>query len=211
MIAADLEVERVVPGRHLQGAGAELRVDTLVLDHRHGALDEGHDHLAAHCVGPALVPGGHGHGHVGQDRGGPRRRDRDAVLGLVRERVAHVRERVVDLLVHELEIRECGLVVRAPVDDPARAVDPALAVEVDEEPHDGTNVGIVHREPLPPVVHRRAHSAELAHDRAAVLPQPVPDELDERLAAELLPGLAVLGQVLLDGVLGRDAGVVVAG
>ena len=43
----DLEVQRVVPGRDLERAGAELRVDALVLDHGYGALDERDDHLAA--------------------------------------------------------------------------------------------------------------------------------------------------------------------
>src|SRR5262249_33761200 len=66
------------------------------------------------------------------------------------------------------------------------------------------------REPLAPVVHRGAHAPELAHDRAAVLPEPVPDELHERLAAELLPRAALRLEVLFDRRLRRDPGVVVA-
>ena len=100
---------------------------------------------------------------------------------------------------------------RAPVDDPVRAVDPALAVEVHEEAHDRAHVGVVHREALAAVVERRADPAELEHDLAAVLAQPLPDARLERLAAEVLPRLALGREVLLDGVLRRDPRVVEAG
>ena len=50
VVSADLEVERVVAGRHLQRARPELRVDALVGDHRHRALDERHEHLPADRV-----------------------------------------------------------------------------------------------------------------------------------------------------------------
>src|SRR6185295_8565378 len=83
--------------------------------------------------------------------------------------------------------------------------------EVDEEAHHRADVGVVHREALAAVVHRGPEAAELAHDRPAVLPQPVPDDLDEPLPADLLARGALLEQVLLDRVLRRDARVVVAG
>src|SRR4029077_9384612 len=97
------------------------------------------------------------------------------------------------------------------VDDPVRAVDPALLVQVHEEAHDGADVALVHREALAPVVERRAGAPELEPDLAAVLAQPLPDALLERLAAEVLARLALGRQMLLDGVLRRDAGVVEAG
>ena len=93
----------------------------------------------------------HGDRDVGQDRRRPHGRDRD-VAGAVRERVADVRERVVGLVVLDLEIGECRLVLRAPVHDPVAAVDPALAVEVHEPAHHRRVVARVHREALPPVV-----------------------------------------------------------
>src|SRR5439155_9377014 len=71
------------------------------------------------------------------------------------------------------------------------------------------HVAGVHREALAAVVHRGAHAPELAHALAAVLAQPFPDARLEGLAAELLAGRAVAGELLLDGVLGRDARVVV--
>src|SRR5438093_1024794 len=100
---------------------------------------------------------------------------------------------------------------RTPVDDPVCAIDPTLAVEMDEEVHDRAHIGVVHREALAPVVHRSADAPELKHDLAAVLSQPLPDELDEGLAAEILAGLALLREMLLDRVPRRDAGVVEAG
>ncbi len=56
-----------------------------------------------------------------------------------------------------------------------------------------------------------AEAAHLAEDLAAGLGLPLPDALDERLAAEVVAGLALLGQLALDDVLGGDAGVVHAG
>ena len=210
VVDADLVVERIVTRRHLQGAGAEVALDALVGDDGHAPLDDRHDHLTPDEVAVALVVRMHRDGDVGEDRRRAHRCDRDVPVA-VGERITHVRERVVDVDVRELEVGQRGLVVRAPVDDPVRAVDPALVVEVDEEAHDGAHVVVVHREPLAPVVQRRADAPELEHDLAAVLAQPLPDALLERVAAEVLPRLSLGREVLLDGVLRRDAGVVEAG
>src|ERR1700722_14867044 len=48
-------------------------------------------------------------------------------------------------------------------------------------------------------------------DFASVGLLPFPDALDEAVAAEVVAGLAVLGDFTLDDVLGRDAGVIGAG
>ena len=77
VVAADLEVDRVVAGRDLQRTGAELALDALVGDHRHVPTDDGHDHLAADELRVALVVGMDGHGDVGEDRRRPHGRDRD--------------------------------------------------------------------------------------------------------------------------------------
>ena len=151
VVTPDLVVLRVVTRRDLERAGPELDLDPLVRDHRHPALDERHDDVPADHVAVTLVAGVHGHGDVREDRRGAGSRDRDRALA-VRERVAHVGERVVDLDVRELEIREGGEVEGAPVDDAIRAVEPALVPEVDEEPHHGADVGVVHGEALAPVV-----------------------------------------------------------
>ena len=211
---ADFEIQGIVGGRHFERACTELHVDAFVGDHWNHAFDEWHYDLASDGLAPPLVVRMYGNGDVAEDRRRPGCRDRDAIFGaaaVVGERITHVGEGVVYFLVHELEVGECRLVERAPVDDSVRSVNPALAVQVDKEPHDRADVRIVHREPLAPVIHRRAHSPELAHDRPAVGVEPLPDQVDESLAAQLLPRLALGGEMFLDSVLRRDAGVVVAG
>ena len=150
--------------------------------------------------------------NVREDRRRPHRRDRDAVKTVaVGERVADRVQRVVHLLVGDLEIRDGRLVERAPVDDPVGAVDPAAIPEPHEERHDRPDVVVVHREALARVVERAAEPAELAHDRAARLLEPAPRALDEGLAADVLAGEPLPRERLLDDVLGRDARVVVPG
>ena len=209
MVAADLEVGWIVAGRDLERAGAELGLDAGVRDHRDRPLHVGDDHLLADRVPVALVVGMDGDRDVGEDRRRPHGRDRDRA-GAVREGVAGVRERVVHVDVLDLEVGDRRLVERAPVDDPLGAIDPPPLPEVDEEAHHRLDVGVVHREALAAVVERGAEAAELAHDRPAGLLEVAPDPLDERLAAELLARRPLLRELLLDDVLGRDAGVVVA-
>ena len=67
------------PGRDLERARAERRVDARVGDHGHGALDVRDDDLAADRVAVALVVRVHRDGDVAEDRRGPHRRDHDAV------------------------------------------------------------------------------------------------------------------------------------
>ena len=129
----------------------------------------------------------HGDGDVGEDRRRANGGDRDAVPPVaVRERVADREERVVHLLVHDLEVGDRRLVERAPVHDAVRAVDPAALPEPDEERHDRADVVVVHREALARVVERAAEPPELAHDRAARLLEPLPRPLDECLATDVV-------------------------
>ena len=65
MVAADLEVLRVVARGDLERAGAEVGLDALVGDDRHAPLDERHDRLLADQVAVALVVGVHGDRDVG--------------------------------------------------------------------------------------------------------------------------------------------------
>ena len=210
VVAADLVVERVVAGRHLEGARAKLPLDAVVRDHRHGPFDVRHDHVTADELAVALILRMHRDSDIGEDRRRPNGGDRDGAFA-PGERVPDVGERVVDVDVSELQVGERRLVVRAPVDDPVGAVDPVLAVEVHEEAHHRADVVVVHREALTTVVQRSADPAELKHDLAAVLAQPFPDTSLERLAAQLLPAGALACEMLLDGVLRRDSRVIEAG
>ena len=77
VVAADLEVGRVVARRDLQRAGAEVELDALVGDHRDAALDHGDDRPPSDQVAVAHVVGVHGDGDVGEDRRGAGGRDRE--------------------------------------------------------------------------------------------------------------------------------------
>src|SRR5206468_8252396 len=209
VVAADLEVRRVVTRGDLERAGAELALDPLVGDHRHTPLDEGDDDLLPDEVAVALIVGMDRDRDIGEDRRGPHRRDRD-FAGAVGERIAEVRERVVFVLVLDLEIRERRLVARAPVDDPVRAVDEAALVEVDEPAHDGAVVALVHREARAPVVERGTELPELAHDGAAVALEPLLDVGVEAFTAQVALAASLLRERAPDRGPRRDAGVVVA-
>ena len=111
----------------------------------------------------------------------------------------------------DLDVGQGGEAARAPVDDPLGAVDQPVVVEPLEDRLDGPGQPLVHGEPLAGPVHGVAEAAHLGQDPAAVLALPLPDPLDERLAAEVVPGQALLGELALDDVLGGDARVVHAG
>ena len=96
VVAADLVVERIVAGRDLQRARAEVALDALVGDHRHAPLDVRHDDLSADELAVAIVVRVHGDRDVGEDRRRTNRRDRDVPVA-VGERIAHVGQRVVDV------------------------------------------------------------------------------------------------------------------
>ena len=196
--------------RDLECTRAELALDPFVGDHRDTPLYEGDDDLLPDEPSVAVVVGMHRNCHVGEHRRRPHGGDRD-VAGAVGDRIAHIRERVVLVLVLDLEVRQRGPVARAPVDDPIRAVDPAALVEVDEPAHDGAVVALIHREPRAPVVERGAELAELAHDRAAVALEPLLDVGVEAVAAEVALAPTLLRERAADRSPGRDARMVVAG
>lgn len=205
---ADLEVVGVVRRGHLDGAGAELRVDVLVGDDRDPASGERQFDLRADEVRVALVVGVDGDGRVTEHRLGAGRRDDDGGVAVA---VADGDELAVVVLVLDLDVGDRRQAARAPVDDPLGAVDQLVVVELLEDRLDGLRQALVHREALSRPVDPVAQAAHLAGDLAAGLALPLPDALDERLAAEVVAGLALLGELALDDVLGGDARVVHAG
>ena len=212
---ADGVVVLVVARRHLEGALAEVHLDVLVGDDGDDPADRRHAHRLAHERREPWVVGVDGDGGVGRDRLGPRRRDVDVLARLrparVHDRVADGPQRARPLDVVDLLVRDDRLVVGVPVDEVVAAVDEALGVEADEHLLDGAAEAVVHREPLVAPVARVAEAALLLEDDAAVLLLPRPDVLEERLAAQRFAVDALLFQLPLDDVLGRDAGVVHAG
>jgi hypothetical protein len=143
---ADLEVVRVMARRHLECARAHVRIDVLVAEDRHLALDQRHDGALADQVRIALV------GRVDGDRGVAEQRHRahgrDSHVDALDERVVHEVHRVVDLEVLDLEIGDRRGADGAPVDHPVRAVEIAAPVELDEHLDDRACVFRIHREAL---------------------------------------------------------------
>ena len=150
-----------------------------------------------------------GDGDVSEDRRGTNGRDGD-VPGSVGERIAREGERVVDVLVVDLEVGDHARATRAPVDDARSAVEVAPVGEVDEEAHHRARVLVVEREAVAAIVERRAHRAQLAHDLPAVIPQELPALLHERLAPEVAVVDPLVGEEPDDHALERDRRVVVA-
>src|ERR1019366_6636435 len=101
-------------------------------------------------------------------------------------RVIDVVERVGDLAVLDLEIRDRRATARVPVDDVPVAVDVALLVQGDEHMHNRRRVVLVEREALILVVAGRAKSLQLLDDLTAVLLPPAPHAPLELLAPERL-------------------------
>ncbi len=205
---ADLEVVRVVGRGHLDGAGAELRVDVLVGDDRDPAAGERQLDLGADQVPVALVVRVDGDRGVTQHRLGAGGGDDDGVLALA---VADRDQLAVVVLVLHLDVRDGGQAARAPVDDALGAVDQLVVEELLEDGLDRLRQALVHGEALARPVDAVSEPAHLAGDLAAGLRLPLPDPLDELLAAQVVAGLALLGELALDHVLGGDAGVVHTG
>ena len=208
----DLEVDRVVPGRHLQRARARLHVDRLVRDHRHRPVGRRHDDRAPDQVLPALVVGVHGDGGVGRDRLRPRRRDRDLLVGLVPRPVeggiAHVPERALHLAVLDLEVGQRGLTLGIPVDDPLAAKDQPLLVELYERPPHCAPALRVEGERLAIPVRRGPEPAVLLRDSRPRGVDELPDPFEERLAPDLVATEPLLVELPLDERVDRDRGVI---
>ena len=98
--------------------------------------------------------------------------------------VARPFERALGLDLHDLEVRDRGLELRVPVDEPLVLVDEPLAIELDEHLGDRARQALVEREALAAPVAGGAEALELGDDRAARFRLPRPDALDERLAAQ---------------------------
>ena len=115
-------------------------------------------------------------------------------------------------LVLDLRIGKRSGAVRAPVDDAVSLVNQALVIEVDKHLAHRLGTALVHREALALPVAGRAELLELADNAVAILVLPVPDALEEFLAAEVVTGQALfLAQVLFHLDLGGNTRVVGAG
>ena len=152
----------------------------------------------------------HGHGRVAEERFGPGGGDDDVALARF-ERVADVVEGALFVGVVDFEVGQSGAAADAPVDHPLAAVDEALVVEVLEGGADGPAWSRVEREREAVPIARGAEAADLVVDDVAVLVDPLPDAVEERLAPEVVPGDPFEGQRSLHHHLRGDARVVLPG
>ena len=139
-----------------------------------------------------------------------RRRDLDVLAWLALDFIAQMPEMALLRLVLDLDVRDGRVARRAPVRDARALIDKPLLVEAHKDFADGAAAALVHREALAVPVERGAERTQLEHDAAAELLLPVPDALEELLAAELITVRALFAQRALYLRLRRDAGVVTA-
>jgi hypothetical protein len=206
--AADLEVVRVVRRGHLHCPGAERRVDVLVGHDGDPSPGQRQLHLGADEVGVALVVRVHGDGRVAEHGLDPGRGHDDRRVALA---VAQGHELTLVVGVLDLDVGQRRATARAPVDDPLGTVDEPVVVQPLEDRQDRTREPLVHGEALAAPVDAVPEPPHLVKDLPAVLVLPGPHALDEGIPTQVVAGLALVGELALDDVLGGDAGVVHAG
>ena len=221
---ADLIVVEIVRRRDLHRARALCRVGVFVRDDGDQAIDQRQLHQPSDNRLVALVIRMHGNAGIAQHCLGPRGGDNDVValffqsdvpvrvlldIGIGRpvgERISEVPEMSLHFPVLDFEIRDSRLELRVPVHQPLVAIEQPFIVELHEHFRDGLIEPCVQREPLAAPVTARAEALQLVGDLAAGLFLPLPDALDEFLAAEIAPAeIAFLGQLPFHHHLRRDA------
>ena len=210
---ADFIVVEVVGRGDLHAAGAELAVDVVVGDDRDAPAHQRQVDEGADQGGVTLVFRVHGDRAVTQHgfrTGGGDDQVVLAVGGLVAvgQRVAQVPEVALLVVVLHFQVGNGGVELGVPVDQALAAVDQAVLVQAHEGFLDRFGEAVVHGEALARPVHGGAQAADLAGDGAAGLVLPLPDLLEELLAAQVMTGDALRGQLALHHHLGGDAGVV---
>ena len=202
-------VVRVVGGGHLDHPGPEGGVDQLRVAHngdgppRQGELD-----LSPMQVPVAVIVGMHGDGGVTQHGLGPGGRKGEAFVG-ADDGVGERPEMPLDVLGEDLVVSDGGLQVGVPVDEALAAVDQPVAEQLEEGVPDRARTDVIEGEAGAPPVATGPQLPELVENPLLVLVLPVPDAPDQRLAANVVPGLAfLLEHSAFDHRLGGDAGMV---
>ena len=207
---ADLEIVRVVRGRDLDHAGAELAVNVRVRDHGNLPVHQGQHHALADEALVALVIRMDGDGGIAKHRFGARRRDDEKFLR-PDHGITQVPELARALDVDDFEIADGRLAARAPVDDVAAAIDQAFAIEPQESLNHGAIEGRFEGEALARPIAGSAQANHLLLDGAAAFQFPLPDAALEFLAAQVLAADFFLGELAFDDELRGDSSVVHAG
>ena len=203
---AHAPVVRVVAGRDLHGAGAELAVHLGIGDDGDFAPNARHDGRAADQMAIPLVVRVHRHGGVAEHRLGTGGSDHD--VAAVPQRIANVPEMPIHGLVLDLQVADGRAVLGAPVHQVLPAIDEALFVEAHKGLAHGPRELLVHREALARPVRGRAQTAELLGNARAEGVAPPPKASLEALPADLVPRTCLTPQLALDHGLRGDGRVV---
>ena len=115
------------------------------------------------------------------------------------------------VLVFDLVVGQGGMTTVAPVDDVVALVDQPFLEKFDKDLAHGLGALLVKGEALTGPVHGCADAADLAQDMVALLLFPLPDALDELVAAQIVAGQPLFLELALHHVLGGDARMVGAG
>ena len=153
-----------------------------------------------------LVRRVHGDRGVSEHCLGACRRDGD--VPTVFEWIPDVVEGPIEIFVLHLEVGNRRGAPRAPVDEIRTAVDQVLLVQSDEDRAHGLGQPLVECEPEARPIARTPERFQLIDDLRAVLRLPLPNTLDERVAAELVTRGSYARKLLFDHVLRGNAGVV---
>ena len=203
-----LEIVRVVRRRDLHHAGTEGGIGVRVRDHGDLDVHDRQHHLLPDERGVALVVGIHGHRHVAEHRLRPRRGDDHAAPRIAHHRIGDVIELAVGLHRLGFFIAERRETARAPVDHAVPLVDQAVFVEPHERLAHRARQGGGERVRRARPVAARADRFELLEDRAPRFGDEGLRALHERVAAQVVLGLSLSGELLLDDVLRRDPRVI---
>ena len=194
MALADRVIVEIVGGSDLDAPGAEGWVYILVGDDRDGTAGQRQGHPQTDQALVALVVGMDRHGGITQHslRAGGGDDEIAAALG---QRITDMPHEPVFLGAGDFQVRHGGMQYRVPVDQPLAAIDQPFLVQAHEHVPHRRRQSLVHGEPLARPVHRRAHPPQLPGNRPAGFGFPGPHPVDERLAAQIVSGLA-LGEQL---------------
>ncbi len=205
---AHLKVVRVVRGRHLDRAGAEFPVHEIVGDDGDFTIDK-RQHKRSFPQAPCSAR---------RPDSPPRRCRRAWFRAAWWRRVTNPCPSLkgylkwyslpLDFLVLGLLVRQRGPAARAPVDDVFAPVDEPFVVKLHEHFAHRAGEPFVHGKALAVPVAGGAELLKLVGDGRMVLFFPLPHFLDKRLAAQVVAGLFLLCEFLLNDVLRGDAGMV---
>ncbi len=148
-----------------------------------------------------------GHSRVPQHGLRTRGGDHDALFA-VQERILNIIQLGLFLFVFDLDIREDRPAVGAAVDQVIVPVDQPFVIEVDKNAPHRVGESFVQSKPFPCPVQRGPELLQLVDDDASILIFPIPGDLHELVASDLLPRQSLLLKALLDHVMDGDARVV---